>query len=113
MMEDLYNRLKHLGIAPEFVRRYVLAEWWEDSMAEVPANRALAEIAIARAFGLQIASLRDPSIGLKPDMDRRASSAEDRAIEAAWETINNDWGAVKNIKVFRVAIHRRLGREEA
>jgi hypothetical protein len=42
----------------------VLPEWWDDALAENPANVALAEIAIARMLGFNIPSLRDPDVSL-------------------------------------------------
>ena len=47
-MQDLYTRLVTIGFDADFLRRAVLPDWWEDSLAGVPANRALAEAAIAR-----------------------------------------------------------------
>lgn len=57
---DLFQRLRPLGYDEKFIRRVVLPDWWEDSLAEVPANRALAEMAIARHLGLPLAALRQP-----------------------------------------------------
>jgi hypothetical protein len=63
-MSDLYARLAALGFDREFVRAVVLPEWWEDSLAEVPANRALAEDAIARHLGMPVAALSHSSAPL-------------------------------------------------
>lgn len=60
-MKDLYRRLRERGFDPKFVREVILPDWWEDSLAEVPANRAMAESAIARHLNLEIGLLRDPS----------------------------------------------------
>jgi hypothetical protein len=59
-MADVYRRLTALGFDAKFIRAAVLPEWWEDALAEVPANRALAETAIARQLGLPVGALRDP-----------------------------------------------------
>jgi hypothetical protein len=58
-MADLYGRLKAIGFDRTFVRAAVLPDWWSDDLASVPANRAVAEIAIARHFGFSAAALRD------------------------------------------------------
>jgi hypothetical protein len=58
-MKDIYARLKKIGFDANFLRRAVLPDWWEDSLATVAANRAMAEAAIARHLGLQISCLRD------------------------------------------------------
>ncbi len=63
-MKDLYQRLKVIGFGPDFVRQAVLPDWWEDSLASIPANRALAEISIARLLGLKVAELRKPDAAL-------------------------------------------------
>ncbi|MCH7705243.1 MAG: ImmA/IrrE family metallo-endopeptidase [Planctomycetes bacterium] len=63
-MKDLYRRLKDVGYERKFVRECVLPDWWSDDLAAVPANRALAELAIARQFGFRAADLRDPKRSL-------------------------------------------------
>jgi hypothetical protein len=57
---DLFQRLRPLGFDEKFVRRVVLPDWWEDGLAEVPANRALAEMAISRHLGMPLSVLRRP-----------------------------------------------------
>jgi len=64
-MKSLYSRLRAAGYDAEFVRNWVLPDWWEDSLAQNPANRALAEIAISRMLGLPIQTLRDPQAKLE------------------------------------------------
>lgn len=63
-MSDLYARLAATGFDREFIRSVVLPEWWEDSLAEIPANRALAEDAIARHLGMPLEDLSRPSASL-------------------------------------------------
>jgi hypothetical protein len=63
-MGDLYARLSTIGFDREFVRSVILPEWWEDSLAHVPANRALAEDVIARHLGISLADLSHPSAAL-------------------------------------------------
>lgn len=63
-MESLYRRLKAAGFDQRFVRERVLPEWWDDALAENPANVALAEVAIARMLGFDIPSLRDAGVRL-------------------------------------------------
>lgn len=60
-IKDLYDRLKSIGFDRKFVRNHVLPDWWEDSLAAVPANRALAETCVARFFRFRIADVRSPS----------------------------------------------------
>lgn len=63
-MQSLYRRLKAAGFDQRFVRERVLPEWWDDALAENPANVALAEVAIARMLGFDLRSLRDPETPL-------------------------------------------------
>jgi hypothetical protein len=42
----------------------ILPDWWNDSLADIPANRALAEMAIARHLGLSLPVLRRPDLSL-------------------------------------------------
>lgn len=60
LMQVLYRRLEKSGFDRNFVRTHVLPEWWDDALAENPANVALAEIAVARMLGFDIPSLRNP-----------------------------------------------------
>jgi hypothetical protein len=64
-MSDLYARLSATGFDPDFIRSVVLPEWWEDSLAEIPANRALAEDLVARHLGMPLGDLCDPSAALR------------------------------------------------
>jgi len=59
-MKNLYDRLKGRGFDQKFVQAAILPDWWEDSLAENPANMAIAENAIARHLGFKIAQLSDP-----------------------------------------------------
>src|SRR5690349_3100297 len=65
-MRDLYRRLKAAGYDRPFLQKTVLPDWWDDSLAEVPFNRAVAESAIAGHLGYKIALLADPTATLPP-----------------------------------------------
>jgi len=56
-MSEIYDRLAAGGFDRAFIREAVLPEWWDDSLAEVPANQALAEDTIARRLGLTLRDL--------------------------------------------------------
>lgn len=64
-MKDLYKRLKDVGFDANFVRYRILPEWWEDDLARIDSNLALAEAAISRMLGFSIKQLRDTSSPLK------------------------------------------------
>jgi hypothetical protein len=64
-MSDLYARLAATGFDRDFLKTAILPEWWEDSLAEVPANRAFAENLVARSLGMPISDLSRPSANLK------------------------------------------------
>lgn len=59
-VRDLYRRMKERGFDASFLREFVLPEWWSDELAEVEANRALAEGFIAKQLGFSLAELREP-----------------------------------------------------
>lgn len=63
-MQDLYKRLSKSGFNRKFIRDCVLPDWWDDSMAEVPANRAIAEMAITRFLGFETKKLRNHTAAL-------------------------------------------------
>jgi hypothetical protein len=64
-MSDLYARLAAAGFDRTFLKDAVLPEWWEDSLAEIPANRAFAEDLFARSLGMPISDLSQPSVNLQ------------------------------------------------
>src|SRR5262245_18124259 len=59
LMNDLYKRLRRVGFDEEFVRKNLLPDWWDDSLATVPSNRALAEASISRMLGFSVGDLRN------------------------------------------------------
>ena len=63
-MKDLYQRLKPLGFDEKFVRAVLLPDWWDDELAGIPANRALAEASIAKHLKIGFAQLCDPQATL-------------------------------------------------
>lgn len=65
-MESLYRRLGTAGFDRHFVRAHALPDWWDDALAENPANVALAEIAISRTLGFSIPMLHDDDAPLVP-----------------------------------------------
>ena len=58
-IRTLYQRLRDRGFDRRFLQGAVVPDWWEDSLAENPANLAIAEIVIARHLGFTIADLRN------------------------------------------------------
>jgi len=82
-MHDLFKRLRKIGFDPDFLRRAVLPDWWEDSLASVAANRALAEAAIARHLGLDMAQLRNAKAALTVPQLAYARLKRNKNIEPA------------------------------
>lgn len=72
-VRDLYRRLKERGFDRSFVQEFVLPEWWDDELAEVEANRALAESYIAKQLGFSLRELRDRDreLSMPPIMEAR------------------------------------------
>jgi IrrE N-terminal-like domain len=64
-MKDLYRRLRRLGFDEPFVRERLLPDWWDDSLAKIPSNRAIAEASISKMLGIRISNLRDQSAVLE------------------------------------------------
>jgi hypothetical protein len=63
-MKDIYRRLKPLGFDAAFVRELLLPDWWDDELANVPANRAIAEAAISRHLKISVDRLATADAGL-------------------------------------------------
>src|SRR3982751_6031991 len=64
-MKDLYKRLRAVGFDEDYVRRNLLPDWWDDSLAAVPSNRAIAEASISRMLGFPIGDLRNEKQALQ------------------------------------------------
>jgi len=60
-MSDIWSRLKAIGYDRDFVLSTILPEWWEDKLADIPSNRALAEMTLARQLSLPLAHLQNPN----------------------------------------------------
>jgi Zn-dependent peptidase ImmA (M78 family) len=56
-MRDLYERLEQAGIDRTFVQNAILPPWWRDHLADVPANRQLAELYLAQNLSLDLQDL--------------------------------------------------------
>jgi hypothetical protein len=59
-VRDLYARLREQCFERSFLQEFILPDWWSDELADVPANRAMAEAYISRQLGFSLAELRDP-----------------------------------------------------
>ena len=64
-MRDIYERMKSIGFDRSFIKGAFLPDWWEDSLALQPANRAIAEAAISKWTGIEVADLRIPDRSLR------------------------------------------------
>ena len=70
------------------MQEFVLPDWWSDDLADVPANRALAEAFIARQLGFSLDELRSPEKPLSmpaiwPAQFKRRLNKVDDHVEAA------------------------------
>lgn len=63
-MADLYRRLRAVGLTKPYIRKMILPDWWDDQIAENPAGFAEGLTFLSRHLGLDIATLRDPSLPL-------------------------------------------------
>ncbi|HYN20687.1 MAG TPA: hypothetical protein VE078_06985 [Thermoanaerobaculia bacterium] len=64
-MRDIYRRLARLGFTRAWLLGAVLPDWWDDALADEPANRRLAEFYLARFLDLQLDELSDPERTLR------------------------------------------------
>lgn len=65
-LKELYARLKERGFDRKFLERSILPSWWHDSLAEIPANRALVEMEISRHLKFDLSAIRNTSVPLPP-----------------------------------------------
>ena len=59
-IENLFARLNEVGI-PTSVARKSLPSWWDDEIALIPSGLQQAQMYLARAFNISLASLADPN----------------------------------------------------
>jgi len=83
-MPALFRRLKTVGYDEAFLRRVVLPDWWDDSLAANPVNRAQVELHVAQRLGLPLSDLTNSSRalelpGTKDIRLKRAKPGADRA----------------------------------
>ena len=87
-MADLYRRLKAIGFPRSYVQTTILPDWWEDHLAEDPANRRLAEVMISKSLKIPLTALADCEgvlslQGVEQARFRRWSSAEEASLAPA------------------------------
>ena len=58
-IQNLFARLSQVGIAASFARK-TLPSWWSDDIATIPSGLQQAQMYLARAFNISLASLADP-----------------------------------------------------
>lgn len=64
-MPTLFRRLRAVGFDEDFVRRVVLPDWWDDSLADDPGTRWQMELRIAQRLSLSLEDLSDPDRPLR------------------------------------------------
>lgn len=68
-LPGLLRRLKKVGYDAPFLRRAVLPDWWDDSLAQNPASWAQIQLRIAQRLSLPLCDLVDVSKALSlPDV---------------------------------------------
>jgi hypothetical protein len=60
LMPSLLRRLKSIGYDEVFLRRVVLPDWWDDSLADEPTSRVQVELRVAQRLSLPLADVADP-----------------------------------------------------
>lgn len=64
--KSLYERLRDVGFTRPYVRKVAaLPSWWDDSLWNDPASRAVGLMHLSRHLGIDIATLQDPSATLR------------------------------------------------
>lgn len=116
-IRDLAHRLKENGFDWSFVRSCVLPDWWRDEMADVDANRVLAEAYIARYLGFNLAELEDRtrplSFPLMADLrfKRHNSEMDDKVKASAVIALSAASSLVRAIGDELPMLHLRSARE--
>lgn len=80
-IRTLLRRLTSAGFAPDFVRRGVLPEWWDESCIDDPALLPDVEFRIARFLGVPVAVVREPDAPLTAPPPARVGLRKVRNID--------------------------------
>ena len=56
-LQSLYARLEQAGLDRKFVRKVLLPDWWDDTIAQHPTGYTEVRLRIARALGLSLNQL--------------------------------------------------------
>lgn len=67
-LQELFARLRALGLSTPYVRDYLLPEWWDDDAALTPVGLEEATWTIARNLGIDAQSLRSSDAPLRVPM---------------------------------------------
>ncbi len=59
-IQNLFTRLNEVGISTSVARKS-LPSWWDDEIALIPSGLQQAQMYLARAFNISLASLADPN----------------------------------------------------
>jgi hypothetical protein len=69
-MKPLYARLMNAGLDSAFVKKYVLPEWWDDSIAHEQAGYMQALSIISRNLGIDFSSLERSNGAVLPQAEK-------------------------------------------
>lgn len=69
--KDLYTRLEAAGYKPNWVRKNVMPDWWEDSLASNPVMRLQAELMLSKFLGVPPSLLAQHEAPIPPVEQRR------------------------------------------
>ena len=86
-MKPLYARLKNAGLDSVFVKKYVLPEWWDDSIAHEQAGYMQALSIISRNLGIEFSSLERKTGAILPQAEKSVKfkkSMGTNTAELAW-----------------------------
>jgi hypothetical protein len=71
-MQNLYARLEDAGVSEDYVRSYVLPEWWDDEIAESSAGFLEGLGYVSKYLNLNLGALRDADASLSFQNDATA-----------------------------------------
>ena len=98
--DSLYSRLQDAGLSQSYLRKVVLPDWWEDSLAVIPSAYSEFLGVLSDHLGLDIRKLHDPDAKLIPKLAFPFSSIQSK-LAASQETL---WNQVLCCKAAQIAI---------
>lgn len=100
-MQELYARFEEAGISREYIRDFVLPDWWDDEIADNPGGYLEGLTFIAKHLGIDLETLRNTGSSLSA---RTAAEARFK-LRADIDSNDVNWAQSVSVRAAEMAAH--------